>query len=205
MPSRAGRVSDPEVLNVRTLLASSLALSLCLASALAGAAEHEIVAATGGGALTSTWRSDIGAYAPFELSYRYKELVSLDVLTRLGYAPVDQRMLTYLSIAASVWGHLGKAQPYARVALVHQHEESRPAIDADPGGALFGVGNGIRHRGGFAGSLGFDVPIQHVKNTGNWFVGLDSGATFFPDNRGPSWYFAASAWLGFALDLRGGS
>ena len=190
---------------MRSLLAFSLAASLCLLPHAARAAEHEIVGATGGGALASTWRADFGAYAPFELSYRYKQLVSLDVVTRLGYAPVDQRMLTYLSIGGTIWGHLGMAQPYVHLALVHQHEESRPAIDADPGGAAFGVGNGIRHRGGFAGSLGFDIPITHVKNTGDWFVGMDTGATYFPDNRGPGWYFAASAWLGFALDLRGGT
>jgi hypothetical protein len=163
--------------------------------------EHEIISASGGGMLASTWRGDLAAYAPFWLGYRYKQIVSLDALTRLGYATVDQRVLTYISLGGTIWGHLGKVQPYLRLALVHQHEESRAAIDADPHGALFGVGNGIRHRGGYAASAGFLVPFQRVRRLGEWYVGLDAWTTYFPDNRGPAIYAGGSGWLGFAFRL----
>jgi hypothetical protein len=162
---------------------------------------HEIVVASGGGMLASTWRGDVAAYAPLWLGYRYKRLVSLDALTRLGYATVDQRVLTYLSLGGTIWAHLGKVQPYFRLALVHQHEESRAAIDADPHGALFGVGNGIRHRGGYAASTGFLVPLQRARRLGHWYVGLETWATYFPDNRGPAIYAGGSGWLGFAFRL----
>jgi hypothetical protein len=163
--------------------------------------EHEIISASGGGVLASTWRGDVAPYAPFWLGYRYKQLVSLDALTRLGYASVDQRVLTYISLGGTLWGHIGKVQPYLRLALVHQHEESRAAIDQDPHGALFGVGNGIRHRGGYAASVGFMMPFQRVRRLGEWYVGLDAWSTYFPDNRGPAIYAGGSGWLGFAFRL----
>jgi hypothetical protein len=165
------------------------------------APEHEILSASGGGMLASTWRGDLAPYAPFWLGYRYKRVVSLDVLTRLGYATVDQRLLTYLSLGGTIWGRLGKVQPYARLALVHQHEESRAAIDDDPHGALFGVGNGIRHRGGYAASAGFLLPFQRVRRMGEWCAGVDAFGTYFPDNRGPAIYAGGSAWVAFLFRL----
>jgi hypothetical protein len=190
---------------MRTLLCAALAVASAQDEP-AGAPDqvapvHEVLAATGGGMLASTWRGDVAPYAPFWLGYRYKRLVALDLLTRLGYATVDQRMLTYISLGATLFGRLGRAQPYARLALVHQHEESRAAIDDDPHGALFGVGNGIRHRGGYGASTGFLYPFQRAGKLGEWYVGADAWTTYFPDNRGPSVYAGGSAWLGFAFRL----
>jgi hypothetical protein len=153
----------------------------------------------------STWRGDYAAFAPMRLSYRYKQLVSLDALVRVGYATVDQRMLTCFSLGGTIGKKVGPVLPYVRLALVHQHEESRAAVADDPGGALFGVGNGIRHRGGFAAGVGVDVPVQRVPKLGEWFVGAEAGATYFPDARGPALYAGGSVWLGFALELRGAS
>jgi hypothetical protein len=180
-------------------------VALALVSGSALAADHEVIGAGGGGAVASSWRGDVAAYAPLQLGYRYKRVVSLDALVRVGYATVDQRMLTYLSIGPTLWGRLGPTQPYLRLALVHQHEESRAAIADDPGGAALGVGNGIRHRGGFAASVGLDLPFQKVRKLGEWFVGVDASATYFPDDRGPAIYAGGTVWLGFALDLKGGS
>jgi hypothetical protein len=50
-----------------------------------------------------------------------------------------------------------------------------------------------------------DVPFQQVRKLGEWFLGADASMTYFSDDRGPAIYAGGSVWLGFALDLRGGS
>jgi hypothetical protein len=155
----------------------------------------DIEGALGPGASASSWRGDAAVQTSLFLGLRFADLFSIDTLTRLGYATVDDRVLTYLSFGVTMFGRVWKLRPYARLALVHQHEETRSAISDDPGGAAFGVGNGIRHRGGFGGSLGVQIPLAQVRAT-EIFTGGDATSTYFPDPRGPAVYWGASLWLG---------
>jgi hypothetical protein len=136
---------------------------------------------------TSTWRADPAMTGALQLGLRFGDLASVYMQGRVGYAGVDQRMLTMVQIGGQIWGRLGKARPYFRFGLVHQHEESWAAVDGDVFGAMFGVGDGIRHRGGFEWAGGVDVPLAQVKRT-QFFASGEGLVTWFPDPRGPAAY-----------------
>ncbi len=160
----------------------------------------EVQIATGPGVYTSSWRGDTGVGQALRLGYRFGDLVAVDLLGRLGYAPVDDRVLTYVSLGGTFYGRIRKTRPYARLAFVHQHEESTSSVRADPFGALFGVGDGIRHRGGFGSSLGFEVPIRESKRA-VLTLGVEASGVWFPDPRGPAIYAGGALWLGVNFGL----
>jgi hypothetical protein len=182
----------------RLLRVTVSALFVLLLTRTASAGEIQL--ASGPGAYGSDWRGD-GAFAQsLKLGYRIADVVAIDTVSRLGYATVDERVITYLSLGVTAYARLGIVRPWVRLALVHQHEEPLPAVRDDPGGTLFGVGDGIRHRGGGGTSLGFDVPV-HKKDKTEVFLGLDSSLAYFPDPRGPSLYFGGSLWAGVHYSL----
>ena len=169
-----------------------IAFSLSIAEARAGDLQLDVAA----GGQASTWRGDGGGFTSLQLGYRFADIAAPYFLGRLGYSVVDSRMLMMVALGAQLWGRLGNTRPYARIAFVHQHEEPMPAMEADPLGAMVGVGDGIRHRFGFEGGLGLDVPFYR---SGAWelhgrFEGLCTG---FPDPRGPAIYGGGTAGLGF--------
>ena len=126
--------------------------------------------------------------------------IAPDFVSRLAYSPVDDRLMTYLSVGVTGYLPLRVVRPYARLAFAHQHEESQAAIHEEPGGALLGVGTGIRHRGGFAGALGVEAPVAR-QGKSIFSIGGDLNATHFPDPRGPATYFGGTFWaaLHYAL------
>lgn len=163
----------------------------------------ELQAATGPNVQGSSWRGDAIVGSALKLGVRFREFFAIDALTRLGYATVDQRMVTYLSLGATAYLRLwdGKIRPFARLALVHQHEEPLSAVREDAFGALFGVGDGIRHRGGFGGSLGSDFMIAKSGKFTEFLVGADLNTSYFPDPRGPQLYFGGGLWAGLVYSL----
>ncbi|MBX3204162.1 MAG: hypothetical protein KF764_03785 [Labilithrix sp.] len=162
----------------------------------------EVQVASGPDVQGSSWRGDAAIAQSLKLGVRFKEVIAIDALTRLGYATVDQRVLTYLSLGVSVYGKLagGRLRPFGRLSLVHQHEEPMSAYRHDPFGAIFGVGDGIRHRGGFGGSLGTDFVIARGAATA-FLLGVDVNSTWFPDPRGPAVYFGGGLWAGLDYSL----
>jgi hypothetical protein len=160
----------------------------------------ELQLATGPGAFGSSWRGDSALAESFKLGFRFADLVTIDALTRLGYANVDERVLTYISLGSTIYARIGRVRPWARLALVHQHEEPTSAVRDDPFGAVFGVGNGIRHRGGFGSSLGVDVPVYTDKSA-EFVLGAEATGTWFPDPRGPAIYYGGSLWAGLNYEL----
>lgn len=148
----------------------------------------------------STWRGDGGAGGAARLGLLLFGVVAPDVLTRLTYSTVDDRMLTYLSLGATGYLPLRVVRPYARLAFVHQHEESRAAIADGPGDAALGVGPGIRHRAGFAGALGAETIVGR-QGKGVFTFGGDVTATHFPDPRGPATYVAGTVWVSLHYGL----
>jgi hypothetical protein len=182
----------------RGLVASCFAVLVCAPSA---ARAGEIQLAGGPGAYASSWRGDATFGQALKVGYRFADLVAIDSMGRLGYGTVDQRVITYLSVGGTIYGRLGPARPYLRLAAVHQHEEPSPGVRADPYGTVFGVGDGIRHRAGFGSSLGVDYPIQRTKSGIEVTVGLDTSGVWFPDPRGPKIYAGGALWLGVNLGL----
>jgi hypothetical protein len=156
--------------------------------------------AGGPGGMASTWRGDGGVAGSLRLGVRFIDLFSFEFIGRLGYATIDERTLAYFGFGGTIYGRLGVVRPFARIAIVHQHEETIAALKHDTGGALLGIGDGIRHRGGFSWSIGADIPIDR-RGPLQWFVGVDALATVFPDPRGPSWYFGGGGWVGFNYSL----
>jgi hypothetical protein len=160
----------------------------------------EIQVASGPVANGSNWRTDGAFYQSLKLGLRFADFASIDAVGRLGYGLVDDRVLTYVSLGTTLYGRLGIARPNARVAFVHQHEEPMSAYRHDPFGALFGVGDGIRHRGGFGGSLGCDFVVHRGPRT-EMVLGLDTNGTWFPDPRGPTLYYGGGLWAGINYSL----
>jgi len=178
-----------------------LAALLLLAPSARAAGDVNAVAgpslATSGG---DGWRGD-GAVpsAQLRLAYRFPFGVGPVLLTREGYARVDQRLLTLLSFGAQGWLKLDGFRPYARVAWAHQHEESWAFAKEEPFGVLFGVGRGIRHRGGLDFGLGVDVPVARSKGV-TWLVSGEAWTDwlFASESPGPTYY--AGGTVGFGLD-----
>lgn len=160
----------------------------------------EVQVASGPVANGSNWRTDGAFYQSLKLGLRFGDLASIDANTRLGYGTVDERVLTYLSLGSTLYGRIGRARPFVRLALVHQHEEPMSAYRHDPFGALFGVGDGIRHRGGFGSSLGCDFVVHRGPRT-EMVLGLDANGTWFPDPRGPTLYYGGGLWAGLNYSL----
>jgi hypothetical protein len=175
-------------------------LALLLVAIPSAAQATEIQVASGPVANGSSWHGDGALSQSLKLGLRFKEIVTIDALTRLGYATVDDRVLTYVSLGSTLYGHIGMMRPYVRLALVHQHEESTSAVRSDAFGAVFGVGDGIRHRGGFGSSLGADFVVAKGRHT-EFILGLDANGTWFPDPRGPSFYYGGGLWAGLNYAL----
>jgi hypothetical protein len=167
---------------------------LCAPFARAG----ELLVEGGAAGVGSTWKDDGGAVGQLRVGWRFARVVSVDVFGRLGYAAVDQRLMTGVGLGATAWLPVRTVRPFARFGVVHQHEEPVPGMSGDVFGALVGVGDGIRHRGGVTFGVGVDVPFAKTGAV-EWFAGADLGATYFTDTRGPQGYLGGGLHLGFAF------
>ncbi len=70
----------------------------------------------------------------------------------------------------------------------------------DFGSALFGVGDGIRHRAGGEMGLGAELPV-YVDGDLSLFAGIDATAKLFPDDLGPMLYVGGGATFGVGYAL----
>jgi len=180
---------------------AALVAGLAVSAGGAGAAQAaEIQLANGIGGQGSSWRTDGAGFASLKFGVRFVDLIAPYFIFRLGYGSVDERLLTLVQLGAQLWVKIGIVRPYLRFGLAHQHEETMAAVKEDAFGAIWGVGDGIRHRGGFEGALGADIPFKTFKK---WeFHALIEGfCTGFPDPRGPAVYGGATAGVGFNFRL----
>jgi hypothetical protein len=178
---------------LRSLSVAFVASYIFLSAHPVRAGEVQVMLGAAGG--SSTWARDPTGYTSFKLGYRWADVFAIHALTRLGYAPVNDRSLTYLSLGAQLWGRLGVTRPYVRVATSHQHEDSIASVTNEPAGAVFGVGDGIRHRAGGEAALGIDFPLRRDKRF-QWVLSLEGSTIYFPDPRGPSIYVLGGLALG---------
>lgn len=143
------------------------------------------LALLGGG---TTWQGDGLGYGSLLLAARLFRVVSIYGQARLGYARVDQRILTLLSVGLEgTYPIRNKYWPFLRLGFVHQHEESLAAAAQDPLGTLLGIGTGIRHRAGLHGSLGCDIAVWRGRR-GDILLGPELAFSYLGYSSGPTFY-----------------
>jgi hypothetical protein len=187
------------VIRLRLGLALVCFASVAQAGGELDAAAGPAVGASGG----NDWSGD-GAipYATLRLAYRHDDLIGPVFVGREGYASTDERLLTLIGFGAQIWARVGETRPYARLVWLHQHEESVAFAKEEPLGVLFGVGKGIRHRGGMGAALGLDLPFAKGKRWSGFVAGEIFCDWFFASEApGPAWYAGGALLVGFDYRL----
>lgn len=140
---------------------------------------------------TSNWPGDPLGYGSVTVGVRLLRVLTPFVGGALGYARIDQRLLTRLNVGLALGTHIHQ-RFYLRghLSLVHQHEESLAAVAQEPLGATLGIGHGIRHRAGLHFGAGFDVVLQRTASY-ELTLGPDLSAIYLAYSSGPSWCFLA--------------
>jgi len=179
-----------------------MGMTMALVAATTSEAEAtELRAETGLSAAGTEWRGDVAGYGHLGLGVRIIDYFGIFGRGDVGFAAVDTRMLTLLSIGVQGWTPmLGPLRIMGRAAFVHQHEESWSVVAGNVGSALLGIGDGIRHRGGFEGGLGIEVPFFE-RDDFTVFAKVDGSAKIFPDPLGPRVYGGGGVGLGFDYEL----
>ena len=177
-------------------------LIICILSSTAAAGEIDLD--LGVQATTTPWQGDHGGGSVLELGYWFLPWVGVSYIGKEQYATIDERFMTYLSLNAAFRTGAGPFRLTGTLGAVHQHEETRSAVDAQPLEALFGVGDGIRHRS--AGRTGVQIayPIWDY-GRGTMYVALDLDVTKFMDmDKGPSWMTSGGISVGATYDFHRG-
>jgi hypothetical protein len=177
-------------------------LTSVLVVALAGpASAGELDMDLGLQATTTGWPDDHGGGPTLDASWWFRPWLGATFIGKEHYATIDDRMMSYFSFNGALRTELGPMRLTGTLGVVHQHEESRAAIMEQPFQALFGVGDGIRHR--MAARTGFSLGLPFSTHSrGDYFVELDVDATVFADSdRGPRWMSSAGLSIGFTYDF----
>lgn len=145
---------------------------------------HDFQLELGADATGTEWRGDFVGSGSLKLNFRFIDLIGVYGQVREGYGLVDQRVITQLALGSQVWGRLGITRPYARLAVLHQHEESIAVIAGDVASMFLGIGDGIRHRFGGELGVGMQIPFWERKDL-SFFAGVDGYAKLIPDDLGP--------------------
>ncbi len=149
----------------------------------------------------TTWQSDPLGTGSLLLGLRLYRTIALVVQGRLGYARIDQRQLTAILVGLMGGGYLSE-KVYGRlsVSFIHQHEESIAAVAEQPGGALLGIGTGIRHRAGVQGNLGVDF-VAYRQPKYELTIGPEVALSYLTYSTGPSVYGFVGLSVGGAFHL----
>jgi hypothetical protein len=150
---------------------------------------------------TTAWHDDHGGGTALDLGWWFKPWLGAAFVGKEQYATIDDRFLSYFSLNGAVRQPLGKLRLTATLGVVHQHEEPRASVMAQPIQALFGVADGIRHR--MAGRTGVSLAYPFTTHDhGDWYVALDvDGTLFADDDKGPRWMTNAGLSIGFTYDF----
>jgi len=179
------------------LIAASLSTLSLARTAYAG----ELDLRLGLQATTTQWPGDTGGGSSLDVGWWIRSWLGVSFVGKEQYAPVDERIMSYLSVNAIARHRLGPVSIGGAVGIVHQHEESRTAVMEQPLASLLGVGDGIRHRAGSRAGLSVALPLRAHAH-GAWFVALELDATAFTEHtRGPQWMTSAGLSVGFSYDF----
>ena len=149
----------------------------------------------------SDWDDDHGGGPTLSAAWLFRPWIGASFVGKEQYATVDDRFLSYFSLNAVVRKSLDHIRISGTLGLVHQHEESRPAIEAMPLASLFGVADGTRHRMGSRAGVQVAFPLRD-RARGDWYLAFDVDATVFAEQeRGPRWMSSAGLSIGFTHDF----
>lgn len=152
-------------------------------------------------ATTTGWPDDHGGGPALSAGYWFTPHIAASFVGKEQYAAVDDRMMSYFSFNAAGRAEVGRLRLTGTLGLVHQHEEPRAAIMESPAEALFGVGDGIRHRMGSRAGFSLGLPLT-THGHGDYYVALDlDGTVFMDEDRGPRWMSSAGLSVGFTYDF----
>ena len=180
---------------------SAAVLVIAVTVSAAPASAGELAMDLGLQATTTGWPDDHGGGPSLGAAWWFRPWLGATFIGKEHYATVDDRLMSYFSFNAAVRRALGPVRLTGTLGLVHQHEESRAAIMEQPLQALFGVGDGIRHRMGSRAGFSLGLPFT-THGHGDYFVALDIDGTMFADtDRGPRWMSSAGLSVGFTYDF----
>ncbi len=147
------------------------------------------------------WADDVGGGPALGATWWFKDWVGASFIGKEQYAKVDSRYMSYFSVNAAFRHEAGPVWLGGTLGVVHQHEETRAAIDDMPVASAFGVADGIRHR--MASRLGFQLAVPFKdRDKGDWYVALDLDGTVFAEaERGPRWMQSVGLSVGFTHDF----
>ncbi len=152
-------------------------------------------------ATQTDWPDDTGGGPTGSAGWWFRPWIGASFIVKEHYAPVDERYLSYYSVNAAVRRDLGRLRLGVTLGFVHQHEETRAAIEAQPLASLFGVADGMRHRMGTRSGLQLALPFRD-RAKGDWYVALELDGTVFAEaDRGPRWMSSAGLSIGFTHDF----
>jgi hypothetical protein len=156
------------------------------------------VGVTGG---ATTWADDPVVLGDAALGLRFAPWIGVEVLGRVGYGAIDERLLAMVGLGAAIAIPTGTAfSPTIRFAAIHQHETPVDVLHHDWFGHVVGVGDGIRHR--FGGEAAFGVRARVLEDDGLAFhLGIEGLVDAFPDDRGPTLLAGGGLTLAAELDL----
>ena len=177
--------------------------AFCLASSIvreAAAVPVELELAAGATTFASTWRGDFGGGGTLRLGSSFAHVFAIDFQAWEQLASVDRRLDTGLSFGVTGYVPLRVVHPYARLFVLHQHEESLVSVENAPAGVVLGIGSGIRHRAGGGLSLGAEIPFRRdTSGKLTWVMLANATGTWFPDLLGPHLYVGVD--VGVGLDF----
>lgn len=160
----------------------------------------EIRVAVGMGGAGTEWRTDAVMVTQLKIDLRFFNFIGLYGDFGLAYAGVDQRVISQFALGIQAWARIGITRPFVRVSWVHQHEESLSMIAGDFAKAFFGIGEGIRHRGGVGFGLGTDIPVFRRKKL-ELFVTIEAQLRWFPGDMGPVIYAGGNVAFGLSYGM----
>jgi hypothetical protein len=185
---------------MKTVLLSALLISW-QAGAARPADAGELDLDLGLQATHTQWDDDHGGGPTLSAAYLFRPWIGASFIGKEHYATVDERYMSYFSVNALFRTKLERFRLSGTVGFVHQHEETRAAIDDQPIASAFGVADGIRHRMASRAGIQLALPIRD-RAKGDWYIGLDIDATYFADDdRGPRWMNSAGLSVGFTHDF----
>lgn len=183
---------------LRLLAALTFLLALLAAPGAASATDFYAEGTAYGGA--STWGADPTVQGALHLGFEFIDIVSVDVLGRVGFAGVDERMLMLVGIGTKLALPFERFIPHIRVTALHGHETPVDGMHHDMFGHLMGVGDGIRHRFGVEGAAGLGIVFAEVNDT-KFLAEAEAYVDAFPDDRGPVVYGGGGLGLGVQVGL----
>lgn len=179
------------------IAAPLVAITLLAAPASAGELDLDL----GLQATTTGWPEDHGGGPAFGAAWWFKPWIGATFIAKEHFATVDDRFMSYFSVNAGLRRAFGPVRLTGTLGAVHQHEEPYAAIMHQPVQALFGVGDGIRHRMASRAGLSLGVPLR-THGRGDYYLAFTLDGTVFADNdRGPRWMSSAGVSVGFTYDF----